>query len=291
VKPALGAAGTALAGWASSEAESRRTAVHRAAKRIVLVRHGQAAVRGELLGRLDPPLTAEGRAQIEALRVELPNLLGGRPLRLACTSPLLRARQTAEILLFGGAGRRRETGLAVRAASTSGRQETAPGVSEKGEARQSEVQGVGSPLAKGDASVFGESDAAARDAFEPKGACESEEAFEPEIEPDFVEISLGDWEGLTKRRVLADWPELWAARGRDLVHAAPPGGENFAQVAARVLPAWEKIVRRLGDGEAALVTAHQAVNRVILAQERGWPLLEVLSIDVPLGSAAVIERV
>ncbi len=61
---------------------------------LILVRHGQtdANVRGLLLGRSDPPLTAEGRRQARALAGALP-----RPGRIVC-SPLLRARQTADAL-------------------------------------------------------------------------------------------------------------------------------------------------------------------------------------------------
>ncbi len=61
---------------------------------LVLVRHGQteANVRGLLLGRSDPPLTAEGRVQAAALAAALP-----RAARIV-SSPLLRARQTADAI-------------------------------------------------------------------------------------------------------------------------------------------------------------------------------------------------
>jgi broad specificity phosphatase PhoE len=58
---------------------------------LFLVRHGQTAANaaGLLLGRADPPLTALGRRQAEALAVALPE-----PDRLV-SSPLRRARDTA----------------------------------------------------------------------------------------------------------------------------------------------------------------------------------------------------
>jgi broad specificity phosphatase PhoE len=61
---------------------------------LILVRHGQtdANARGLLLGRADPPLCAAGRRQAEVLAEALPH-----PARLV-TSPLLRARETAEEL-------------------------------------------------------------------------------------------------------------------------------------------------------------------------------------------------
>jgi broad specificity phosphatase PhoE len=61
---------------------------------LLLVRHGQTASnqKGHLLGRVDPPLTAVGWQQAEALALWLP-----RADRVV-SSPLLRARQTASVL-------------------------------------------------------------------------------------------------------------------------------------------------------------------------------------------------
>ncbi len=64
--------------------------------RLVLIRHGETDwnVEGRYQGQADPPLNARGRAQAQALVEPL------RPLGLDVlyTSPLRRARQTAEVL-------------------------------------------------------------------------------------------------------------------------------------------------------------------------------------------------
>ena len=59
---------------------------------LLLVRHGRtdANAQGLLLGRLDPPLSEEGREQAAALKAKIPD--GARVI----ASPLLRTRQTAE---------------------------------------------------------------------------------------------------------------------------------------------------------------------------------------------------
>lgn len=64
---------------------------------LILVRHGEtgANVRGLLCGRADPPLTAVGYRQAEALARSLP-----RPVRVV-SSPLARARHTAALLAGG----------------------------------------------------------------------------------------------------------------------------------------------------------------------------------------------
>ncbi len=64
---------------------------------LIVVRHGatEANARGLLLGRSDPPLSTTGRAQAVALATLLP-----RAARVV-TSPLARARQTAEVIARG----------------------------------------------------------------------------------------------------------------------------------------------------------------------------------------------
>jgi broad specificity phosphatase PhoE len=58
---------------------------------LILVRHGRtdANARGLLLGRLDPPLSDEGREQAAALAPRIP------PAARVVSSPLRRARETA----------------------------------------------------------------------------------------------------------------------------------------------------------------------------------------------------
>ncbi len=65
--------------------------------RLYVVRHGQTQANAEhrYLGSLDPELTDTGREQAVGLRLELPDSIGG-----IVVSPLLRARQTAEILNY-----------------------------------------------------------------------------------------------------------------------------------------------------------------------------------------------
>ena len=63
---------------------------------IVFARHGQTAPNrdGLVLGRADPELTEEGHKQAELLAVAL----RGEPVAAILSSPLLRARQTAEAI-------------------------------------------------------------------------------------------------------------------------------------------------------------------------------------------------
>src|SRR3954451_21003920 len=79
------ASGCATVGW-STCGSRHEIAV------LILVRHGRTAANasGLLQGRLDLPLDGVGRAQVAAMAERV-----GRPARVV-SSPLLRARQTAE---------------------------------------------------------------------------------------------------------------------------------------------------------------------------------------------------
>jgi broad specificity phosphatase PhoE len=59
---------------------------------LYLIRHAEPENAGKLLGRSDPPLSAEGRAQALALRIECTRIY---------TSTLKRARETAALLSRG----------------------------------------------------------------------------------------------------------------------------------------------------------------------------------------------
>lgn len=72
------------------------------AERLILIRHGDLGERwrGRYVGRIDVPLSAEGRQQAVALAIPVDRMDRAR----FWVSPLLRARETAEIAL-GGTGR------------------------------------------------------------------------------------------------------------------------------------------------------------------------------------------
>ncbi|MDR2077117.1 MAG: histidine phosphatase family protein [Desulfovibrio sp.] len=158
---------------------------------LYLMRHGRAGPPGILLGRTDPPLSPSGEAEVLAWRP----FFRDRPLDAVWTSPLLRARRTAELL--------------------RGPEDPAPVTVEA-----------------------------------------------------FREISLGAWEGLTSRQARDLDPHIWVARGKD-PSQAPPGGESFSDLSRRALPAFAALGRQIRTLRAALLVAHQAVNRILLAAVLG----------------------
>lgn len=96
--------------------------------------------------------------------------------------------------------------------------------------------------------------------------------------PELREICLGDWQGLSKLEVEARFPGQLERRGADLAGYRPPGGESFADLSARVLPALDRLCQIILDAGSrlALVVAHGGVNRAILCAALGLPLAQVL---------------
>ena len=107
--------------------------------------------------------------------------------------------------------------------------------------------------------------------------------------PDLDELSYGVLQGLTPEHRKARHEPLdscwrdtpWAVRF--------PEGESLADVEARVVPAWKRIVEA-HRGETVLVAAHGHVNRVLLLPIMGLPTDAFWTIDQP-NAACVIVRV
>ena len=87
------------------------------------------------------------------------------------------------------------------------------------------------------------------------------------LDPRLVEISFGEWEGQHGVALLSD-PESGYVNVEDWGwHRRPPGGESPWDVWERVRPALAEIA---ADPAPALLIAHRALMRVILARAWGW---------------------
>ena len=152
---------------------------------FVLLRHGETVHTREKRfsgsGGDDPGLSEDGRAQGEAAAVRLAGLAGAGGVEVVVSSPLLRARETAESVA---------------------RLLDLPVVTDDG----------------------------------------------------FAECAFGDWEGLTFAQVQARWPDelaRWLASSA----VAPPGGESFDAVQARVRDARDRLIERAA-GRTVVVVSH-----------------------------------
>jgi probable phosphoglycerate mutase len=80
-----------------------------------------------------------------------------------------------------------------------------------------------------------------------------------EVEPRLAEIAFGEWEGLTYDEIFARDSDVIARREAHKWGFLPPGGESYAQVAARV-GAWYATLER-----ATVAAAHGGTARALIA--------------------------
>lgn len=91
------------------------------------------------------------------------------------------------------------------------------------------------------------------------------------------EISLGSWDGLDRREIVARAPEMFASEnGRWEWYFRTPDGETYDGFAGRIA-AW---LAELGD-EPVIVVSHGIVTRVLRGLYAGLPRGEALSLAVP----------
>jgi len=103
----------------------------------------------------------------------------------------------------------------------------------------------------------------------------------PVIIPSIKEISMGEWEGMTFAEIMKRWPDEYKKRGDDILNYRTPGGESFADLRERVIPAFQKIAESAsGD---IVITGHAGVNRILLCHILGLPYEKMFNIPQDYG--------
>jgi len=108
-------------------------------------------------------------------------------------------------------------------------------------------------------------------AFETAQIIAEPHGLSPVVAPCLREISFGDWEGLTYDEVQARDPENLAAWLSTPVDVAPAHGETMSQVAERVKPLLDTLVRD-HQGQTVLWVTHGGLLRILLCLLLELPL-------------------
>jgi broad specificity phosphatase PhoE len=108
------------------------------------------------------------------------------------------------------------------------------------------------------------------------------------IEPDFREMSFGDWEGLTREEVERRFPADYAAWRTAPERFARPGSEPLAAVAERVLRGLEEL-RGAHHGETVVLVTHAVVTRLIVLAALGLGPDRLWSVEVSPAGISEIE--
>ncbi len=102
------------------------------------------------------------------------------------------------------------------------------------------------------------------------------------------ETDHGRWEGLTYAEVRALFPEEAVARFADALHGRAQGGESLADVNARVLEAWNRLLHEHRGGRILVVT-HATPIQLILCSITGLAPTDHWRWRVDLGSLTAID--
>lgn len=85
-----------------------------------------------------------------------------------------------------------------------------------------------------------------------------------QLDPDLREMNFGGWEGLTWAQIVKKDPKLaldgWARPKMQ----APPGGERFEEVVARVRHVVDRIREQIGEDGRVLLVTHAGVLHALL---------------------------
>jgi len=108
------------------------------------------------------------------------------------------------------------------------------------------------------------------------------------LEPDFREMGLGDWEGLTRDEVARRFPEDYAVWRNTPERFARPGSEPLGAVAERVGRGLGEL-RAIHRGETVVLVTHAVVTRLIVLAALGLGPERLWSVEASPAGISEIE--
>jgi alpha-ribazole phosphatase len=105
---------------------------------------------------------------------------------------------------------------------------------------------------------------------------------------DFREIKLGQWEGLTRDEIVAQFPDEFEMRSQNLTQFRIKDGESFEDLQHRVLNKLNDVLEEYTGKNIALI-AHGGVNRVILTHVLGMEISNLTRIDQSYGCLNIVD--
>lgn len=99
------------------------------------------------------------------------------------------------------------------------------------------------------------------------------------LDPQFVEIGFGEWEGKSAEQIQQKMPGSLEAFWQDPVNNRPAGAEPLVDFRARIESAWTKLLHHHVD-QHVLVVCHAGVIRMSLQYILGMPIENVFRIKV-----------
>jgi len=107
------------------------------------------------------------------------------------------------------------------------------------------------------------------------------------VDDGFVEADFGDWDGFSFADIAKRWPGEMAAWFDDPT-AAPPNGENYEQIAARVAAARDRVVEA-HRGQTVVVVSHVTPIKMLVRFALGAPWTSLYRMYLDPASISVID--
>ncbi|MCW2786742.1 MAG: Phosphoglycerate mutase [Marmoricola sp.] len=107
------------------------------------------------------------------------------------------------------------------------------------------------------------------------------------VEPGIAEMDFGSWDGLAFADVRERFPDELSAWFGDVAYA-PPQGESFEQVAARVLEGRDRILAA-HPGRTVVAVSHVTPIKTLVADALGAPLDALYKMELSPASVTVIS--
>ncbi len=98
-----------------------------------------------------------------------------------------------------------------------------------------------------------------------------------------MEIRFGEFEGMTFDEISEKMPEEFARRQKDIWRNAPPGGESYSELTARVEEWYHGLERD------TICVAHGGVSRSLRGVVLKLPPAEIVELDVPQDKVLKVE--
>jgi alpha-ribazole phosphatase len=113
---------------------------------------------------------------------------------------------------------------------------------------------------------------------------------EPLVEPDLVEQSFGDWEGMGWGEMQARDPDAYARFWQDPTRCAPPGGESFADQIERTAAAISRLTAAYA-GRDIVCVSHGGTIRAAVAVALALPPQPAMAVVIDTLSLTRLSHV
>jgi broad specificity phosphatase PhoE len=82
--------------------------------------------------------------------------------------------------------------------------------------------------------------------------------------PDFIEIQLGEWQGMRREEIKRKWPKLWQQSRIDPSGLRLPNGESYNELTERAIRGFN-MASQANQGKQIVIVTHDAIIRVLVA--------------------------